>query len=322
MTAVITGATGVVGGAVLRQLVAAGTPVRALVRNGGGAERIRAQGVETVWGDVLSLPSLVEAFAGADVVFHVAGHNEMCPTDPSVLYRVNVDGSRNVVRAAAAAGVRRLVYTSSAATIGEPKGTVGTEDTPHRGYFLSHYERSKYLAEQVVRAEATELSLVVVNPSSVQGPGRASGTGKLLIDVLAGRLPLMVDTWVSIVDIDDCARGHLLASQRGRPGERYLLNSFTLQVTDALRIAEIVTDLRPRVRFLPPGIARAAGVAVEVGARILGRKPPLCREMVRTMLHGHRYDGSKATKELGLSYTPPEESLNRLAFWAKEQGLL
>ena len=322
MSVVLTGATGVVGGAVLRHLVAHPTPVRALVRSGVSAERVRSAGAEPVHGDVLSYPTLVAAFAGADVVFHVAGRNEMCPVDPSVLYRVNVDGSRNVVRAAAAAGVRRLVYTSSAATIGEAAGVVGTEQTTHRGYHLSHYERSKYLAEQVVVAEAGDLELVIVNPSSVQGPGRASGTGKLLIDVVAGRMPVLVDTWVSIVDIDDCARGHLLAAERGRPGERYLLNSYTLRVADALRIVEIVTGLRPRVRFIPGGVARMGAAVVEGAARLCSRRPPVCTEMVRTMLHGHRYDGSKATRDLGLTYTPPEESLARLVAWARDQGLL
>ncbi len=322
MTVVITGATGVVGGAVLRHVRLDGRPVRALVRSPAGAERLRSQGVEPVMGDVTELPTLVEAFAGADLVYHVAGRNEMCPADPTRLYRVNVDGSRNVVRAAQAVGVRRLVYTSSAATIGEESGTVGTEDSPHRGGYLSHYERSKHLAEQVVYAEATGIELVVVNPSSVQGPGRASGTGKLLLDVLAGRLPVMVDTWVSIVDIDDCARGHLLAAARGVPGERYLLNSFTLRVSDALRLVEIVAGLNVRLRYVPAWTARVGAGLVETLARIAGRRPPVCREMVRTMLHGHRYDGSKATAELGLEYTPPERTLARLIEWARTEGLL
>ncbi len=322
MTVVITGGTGVVGGAVLQRLVGSEDEVRALVRSRRGAARVAARGAVPVVGEVESLPSLVEAFHGADVVYHVAGRNELCPTDPSVLYRVNVDGSRNVVRAARVAGVRRLVYTSSAATIGEPRGTVGTEDTPHRGYHLSHYERSKYLAEQVVFAEADDLEVVVVNPSSVQGPGRGSGTGRLLINVLAGRLPVLVDTWISIVDIDDCADGHLRAAAQGRPGERYLLNSFTLRVADALSLAEIVAGLDLRVRFLPGWVARVGASAVEAVARATGRRPPVCREMVRTMVHGHRYDGSKAERELGLRYHTPEETLGRLIAWAREERLL
>ncbi len=322
MSVVITGGSGVVGGAVLRRLSGKPGRVKALVRSPGGAARVADHGAEPVFGDVESFPSLVSAFGGADVVYHVAGRNELCPADPSALYRVNVDGTRNVVRAARVAGVRRLVYTSSAATIGEPPGSVGTEDTPHRGYHLSHYERSKYLAEQVAFAEAGDLELVVVNPSSVQGPGRASGTGKLLLDVLAGRLPILVDTWISVVDIDDCAEGHLLAAAHGRPGERYLLNSFTVTVAEALGIVQIVTGVSLRVRFLPGWVARAGAAAVEAAARAVGRTPPVCREMVRTMLHGHRYDGAKAERELGVRYHTPEDTLERLVRWAKTEGLL
>jgi dihydroflavonol-4-reductase len=318
VTTVVTGGTGVVGGALLKHLAAAQTTIRALVRD---AKSLPA-GVEAVEGDVLSYPTLERAFQGADLVFHVAGINEMCVPDVSEMYRVNVDGTRNVLRAAGVAGVRRLVYTSSAATIGEEAGTVGTEDTGHRGRFSSHYERSKYQAEQVVVTEGTGMDLVIVNPSSVQGPGRATGTGKLLLDLIAGRLSTVVDTRISIVDIDDCARGHVLAAAKGAPGQRYILNSFSMTMQEAVGLLGAATDRPLRIRYLPPALALVAGTAVGAVYRLVGKRAPVCAEMVRTLVHGHVYDGTKASRELGLRYTPADETLSRLVSWARSEGLI
>jgi dihydroflavonol-4-reductase len=313
----VTGATGVVGGAVLRHLLGAGHHIRVLVRPGQAMSS-----VETVEGDLLNYPSLVQACDGADLVFHIAGVNRMCDPDRTTMFAVNVDGTRNMVRACRAAGVGRLVYTSSAATIGEPQGSLGTEETVHRGIFNSHYERSKYLAEQVVVTEAGHLDVVTVNPSSVQGPGRATGTGKLILDAVNGRLPFLVDTRLSIVDIDDCARGHLLAAERGVAGRRYILNSFSLSIREALALLEEVIGRPLRPRFVPGPVAMAAAAMVSIPCRMVGRRAPICPEMVRTLRHGHIYDGSRAHAELGLEYTPADETLRRLIEWAAGQGLL
>lgn len=322
MSVAITGATGIVGSAVLDRLVEAGVGARALVRSTADAERMRRRGIHPVVGDILDRESLIEAFEGVDIVYHVAGLNGMCLPDSWRLMRVNVDGSRNVVRAAQAAGVRRLVYTSSAATIGEEAGTVAREDSPHRGHHLSEYERSKHLAEEVVLAEARGLEVVLVNPSSVQGPGRATGTGKLILDLLRGRLPFLVDSRLSIVDIDDCARGHLLAATTGVAGERYLLNSFTLTTSEAVDLVEEILGRRIRFTTIPVPVAMGGAAAIEVAATVVGRKPPVCREMVRTLAHGHAYDGSKAERDLGLTYTSPRDTLRRMIDWFRSEGLL
>jgi dihydroflavonol-4-reductase len=234
-----------------------------------------------------------------------------------------VEGTRRVVSAAADAGVRLVVHTSSAATIGEPRGTVATEETPHRGSFLSAYERSKYEAEKVAFATAAQrgLALVSVNPSSVQGPGRTRGTAKILIDALNGRLGAVVDSRMSLVDVDDCAEGHLLAEERGTPGERYILSGVTLTVTEALALLGRITGTPPRPRRLPGPVAMAAATGVELLGRVRRRRPPVCREMVRTLLHGHAYDGGRAARELGLVYTPLEESLRRTVDWYVAEGL-
>jgi dihydroflavonol-4-reductase len=320
----LTGASGLIGGALLTRLVARGDRVVALARSDDAAAAIAARGGEVVRGDGLDEDALVEGIGGSDVVFHVAGINTFCPTDPAALFHVNVRGAEAVVRAAARAGAGRVVLTSSAAALGEEHGTTGREDSPHRGSYMSVYERSKHEGEVAALAAARRagIDLVSVNPSSVQGPGRAGGTGRILIAYLNGRLKAFVDTRLSLVDIGDCVEGHLLAAERGVPGERYVLNGVTLTSLEALAIVSDLTGVTDRPRILPPAVATATAALVEGGFRMARRKPPFCREMVRTMLHGHRYDGSRATRELGLQYTPVRETLAGTVAWALEQGLL
>jgi dihydroflavonol-4-reductase len=319
VTTVVTGGTGVVGQALLKHLVDGESAVRAVVRDPTKSVPV---GVESAIGDILEYPSLERAFQGAEVVFHVAGVNKMCVPDATEMLRVNVEGTRNVLKAATAVGVRRVVYTSSAATIGETSGTVGNEDSVHRGHFHSQYERSKYEAEQVVLNEAGDLEVVVVNPSSVQGPGRATGTGKILLDLIAGRLSTVIDTRISIVDIDDCARGHILAAAKGVPGRRYILNSFSMTIQEAVGLLASVIDRPLRVKYLPAPLALAGGTVIGAVYRMIGKQAPVCREMVRTLVHGHVYDGSRAARELGLSYTPATDTLTRLISWARTASLI
>jgi dihydroflavonol-4-reductase len=183
---------------------------------------------------------------------------------------------------------------------------------------MSTYERSKHEGElaalKAARSEGIEV--VSVNPSSVQGPGRAGGTGRIMIAYLNGRLRAFVRTNISIVDIRDCVEGHLLAAERGRAGERYVISGVTLTSAEALDIVAAMTGVQERPRFLPPRVAGAAAALIELGFRAARRHPPVCREMVRTMLHGHRYDGSRATRELGLEYTPIRETLADAVAWA------
>lgn len=320
----ITGASGFVGRAILTRLVAAGRPVRALTRSDASARDLAAAGAEPVRGDIMDPASLAPAMAGCAVVYHVAGLNGFCLPDPHELTRVNVWGTRSVVSAAGAAGVRRVVLTSSAATIGEAKGTVATEHSPHRGSFLSHYERSKFEAERVAfdTAERAGVELVSVNPASVQGPGRVKGTARILIDALNGRLKLVVNARMSLVDVSDCAEGHLLAEANGTPGARYLLSGVTLTLSEALAILGRISGRAQDPRRLPPPVAMAMATGVAAVGRIRHTRPPVCREMVRTLLHGHAYDGTRATRELGLAYTPIEESLRRTVDWYVAEGIV
>lgn len=321
--ALVTGGSGFVGGALLERLVADGREVRALARSDEAAATVSERGATPVAGDVLDLDGLADATQGCEIVFHAAGVNAMCLRDPRPMLRANVEGSGNVIVAARRAGVRRVVYTSSASAIGEPHGTVGREDSPHRGSFLSSYERSKYLAERRVLAwsEGLGVDVVCVNPSSVQGPGRTGGSARLLLDLANGRLPVLVDATLSIVDVADCTQAHVLAEARGTPGERYLVSGVTLTMREAVKLLRAVAGVPERARFVPSWVVRAGGSAIEVVSRVARRDPPVCREAVRTLLHGHRYDGSRAERELGLRYTPLEDTLVRTLTWYAERGL-
>jgi dihydroflavonol-4-reductase len=261
---------------------------------------------------------------GCEAAYHVAGVNSHCPADPDMLLKVNVGGAAAAVRAAARAGIGRMVYTSSAASLGEPAGTVGTEDCTHRGSYLSVYDRSKHEGEQAVFAAAAEtgVEVVAVNPSSVQGPPRTGGNGGIIIAYLNGKLPAFVDTYVSVVDIQDCVEGHLLAAERGESGERYVLNGATLHSLQALEIVSELSGVRNRVRMIPPPVARAAVALAEAAYRLRGKTPSICRARVRTILHGHRYDGSRASRELGLDYTPVADTFARTIEWAVAEGLV
>jgi dihydroflavonol-4-reductase len=320
----LTGGTGLIGGALATRLIESGHELVALARSDAGERALAARGARVVRGDTLDEDAMASGMAGCALVYHVAGVNTMCPIDPATVFHVNVRGAEAAVRAAARAAVPRVVLTSSAASLGERAGTVGTEDSPHRGSYLSVYERSKHEGELAAFAAAGRagVELVSINPSSVQGPGRTGGTGRIMIAYLNGRLRAFVDTSISIVDIADCVEGHLLGAECGVPGERYVLNGATLTSREALEVVAELTGVRHKVLFLPPTVAAVAAGLVEGAFRLRGRQPPVCREMVRTLLHGHRYDGSRAAQELGLRYTPVAETFRRTIEWAVDEGLV
>jgi dihydroflavonol-4-reductase len=320
----VTGGSGVIGGALVTRLVERGDEVHALARSDAAVAAVQKRGARPVRGDALDVDALARGMEGCALAFHVAGVNALCVKDPGEMRRVNVDGAVQAVRAAKRAGVPRLVHTSSAATVGEEPGAIGSEATVHRGWFLSTYEQTKTEGERAALAAAAEIGqdVVSVNPSSVQGPGRASGTGRLLLAFLDGRLRVFVQTHVSMVDIGDCVEGHLLAAARGRAGERYLLNGMTLTISEALALAADVAGVKRSPRLVPRATATIAAGVVEAAFRVARRSPPVCREMVRTLLHGHRYDASRAERELGLRYTPPRETVRRTVEWARAEGLL
>jgi dihydroflavonol-4-reductase len=317
----ITGATGFVGGLLAARLVRDGRPVRVLVRHLGDRERLPDPRVELAIGHLGDEESLARAADGCEVVYHVAGMNQLCLADPAPLYEVNVEGTRRMLRAARRAGVRRVVHTSSAATLGGDGHSFLDETAPPPTEFTSHYARSKWEAEQVALG-FDGVEVVAVNPSSVQGPGRTTGTAKMFIDYLNGRLPFDLPARFGLCYTEDCVNGHLLAEARGRPGRRYVLNTDTLTNSEAIDLIAVISGLVDRPRTLPLPVAMGVAGAAEAVARLRGRQPRLCRESVRTLGHPHLYDGSRATRELGLRYTPIRQALEATVRWYVEQGLV
>jgi len=322
MSVAVTGGSGVVGRAVVRHLVDAGEEVWALARSSGASNTLSGLGARVVAGDLFDADAVARLMKGRRRVFHIAGVNEICSRDPQRMWQVNVEGSKRVVEAGIRAGVERLVHTSSATTIGESQGAVGTETSLHRGEFLSEYERSKTVAERLVLDRTDEIDVVSVNPSSVQGPGRSTGTGAIFLAIARGDLPFLVDTTISLVDIDDCARGHLLAADKGQSGERYLLSGPVVTIRQAVAAIQRKMGQRRSPWFLRPDVLSALAPLVDALFNLGGKQSPLCAESARVLLHGHRYDGSRATRELSLGYTTLEETLDRTLEWFDAEGLL
>ena len=207
-------------------------------------------------------------------------------------------------------------------TIGEARGTIGSESSPHRGFFLTAYEQSKYESEVSLLAQSSEMDLICVNPSSVHGPGRSTGTAKVFLDLARNRQRFFFDTTISLVDIEDCARGHLLAAEKGRPGERYILNAGGLDSRALVACIEAHSGKSIRPLYCPPAIFRRLAGASELLGSVSGRPSRLCRETFRNLEHGARYDGSKAERELGLVYKDPAACMASMVDWFKASGLV
>jgi dihydroflavonol-4-reductase len=327
MKALVTGATGFVGAAVARALGAAGWQVRVLVRSGSDRGNLQGLAAEVVEGDLADLGSLQRALAGCEGLFHVAADYRLGARNPEPLYHTNVEGTRNILNAARAAGVARVVYTSSVATIGIPSdGSPGDERTPvGLGNMIGHYKRSKYLAEEVARdAARAGMSVVIVNPSTPVGPGdiKPTPTGQLVLDAAAGRMPAYVDTGLNVVHVDDVAAGHLLAFERGRAGERYILGGedMTLQMILA-QIAQLVGRKPPRIR-LPYAAVLPVAYLAEAFAKVSGRSGRVTLEGVRMSRKRMFFSSGKAVSELGYRWRPPLEAFADAVRWFRERGVL
>jgi len=327
MRALVTGATGFVGAAVARALLQAQWQVRALARSGSDRSNLRGLSVEVREGDLNQPASLPPALEGCEALFHVAADYRLGARDPQQLYRTNVEGTRAILTAARGAGVRRIVYTSSVATVGIPKdGTPGEERTPVAlENMIGHYKRSKFLAEDVAREAARDgASLVIVSPSTPVGPGdvKPTPTGQLVLDAAAGRMPAYVDTGLNIVHVDDVAAGHLLAYERGRSGERYILGGQDMTLREILaQIAALVGLTPPRIR-LPYGAVLPMAYVAEAFAKLTGHSGRLTLEGVRMSRKLMFFSSAKAERELGYSWRAPAVAFEDAIRWFRETGRL
>jgi dihydroflavonol-4-reductase len=327
MKALVTGATGFVGSHVAGLLVERGHEVRVLVRPASRVDNIAGLEVEPVVGDLTDAGSLEPAVQGAEAVFHVAADYRLWSRDPRELYRSNVEGALNLLRACRDAGVRRVVYTSTVGALGIPKdGAPGTESTPVTLQdMVGHYKRSKFIAEAEVRRFSQEenLPVVIVNPSTPVGERdiKPTPTGKMIVDFLRGAMPAYVDTGLNVVDVRDVANGHLLAYEKGHPGERYILGNENLTLRGILeRLAEL-TGRKAPTRRMPYSVAYAAALAdTFVEGTLFRREPRIPLEgvlMARKMMY---FDSGKAVRELGIPQSPVKEALGRAAEWFLANG--
>jgi len=324
--ALVTGATGFVGAAVARALLAEGWEVRVLVRGGSDRRNVTSLSAEQVVGDLTDTPSLERALDACEAVFHVAADYRLWAPRPQELYRTNVEGTGNLLDAAQRAGVRRVVYTSSVATVGMPDGAPGTEDAPvGLTDMIGHYKRSKFLAEERARdAAARGVPVVIVNPSTPIGPGdvKPTPTGQIVLDAARGRTPAYVDTGLNIVHVDDVAAGHLLAFHHGRIGERYILGGEDMTLREILTlIALLVGRSPPRIR-LPHGAVLPVAYVSELYARLTGRPTRVTVEGVRMARKRMFFSSDKAVRELGYRWRPPSEAFTDALRWFRENGYL
>jgi len=323
----VTGGTGFVGRAVVEELLARGRAVRVLARN---PEHPALQGldVKVALGDLKDPESLQNALTGCDRVFHVAADYRLWVPDPQEMYAVNVEGTRHLLAAALAAGLSRVVYTSTVGALGNPgNGTPGTEATPvSLADMVGHYKRSKFLAEQVALEFAGRgLPVVIVNPSTPVGPwdSRPTPTGEMIVEFLKGKMPAYLETGLNLIHVKDVARGHLLAEERGRVGEKYILGCENLSLSRIFQmLGEISGRPAPRVRLPYWPILALAYLSEFWANRVSGRPPRIPLTAVQMAKKFMYFDNAKAVKELGLPQTPVRRALQDAVAWFKEYGYI
>ena len=326
--ALVTGATGFVGAAVARALLAAGRRVRVLSRPSSDRRNLAGLDVEICQGSLEDAASLAAAVTGCGALFHVAADYRLWVRDPRAMFRANVEGTRALMAAALAAGVERVVYTSSVATLGINASGASADETTPSAYadMIGPYKQSKFLAEAEVRhlVGTQGLAAVIVNPSTPIGPRdiKPTPTGRLIVEAAAGRMPAFVDTGLNLVHVADVAEGHLLAEQRGRVGERYILGGENLSLAEILRRIAGIVGRRPPTLQLPIPLLWPVAAVAEVWGRATGKEPMTTFDGLRMARKKMYFSSAKAAQELGYRARPVDQALADAIEWFKAAGML
>ncbi len=321
----VTGANGFVGCHVVRALLSQRTPVRAMVRPAADRRALQGLDCELVFGDIRNLDDVERAVRGCDCVYHVAADYRLWVLDERPMYAANVQGTRNVITAAHAASVRRIIYTSTVGALGIGSDGLGRENTPVTlEAMVGPYKRSKFMAEQeAVKAARAGIPVVIVNPSTPVGPYdyKPTPTGRVIVDFLNRRMPAYVDTGLNLVPVEHCAQGHLLAAQRGRIGEKYILGGENLTLKEMLlRLSRLSGLPAPRIR-LPFPIALGFAFGAEAVARTFTHRPPRASlTEVRMARKKMFFDSAKACAELGYETSPIDDALSRAIKFFRTSG--
>lgn len=326
MKVLITGSSGFIGAAVTRAVLAKGDEVRVLVRLNSNLKNLEGLPVETVQGDLQDPLSLKKAIAGCEGLYHVAAHYALWDQDPSIFYAINVQGTKNLLRAAKESGVRRIVYTSTIGAIGLPdEGGLGNETLfPSLAQLAGDYKRSKFLAEQEVLRMAQEgLPVVIVNPTAPVGERdvKPTPTGQIIVDFMRGRMLAYIETGMNLVDVEDIAIGHIRAMERGRVGERYILGNQNLTLKEVCQMLSRLTGVpAPRLQLPWRLVLPMAHVNQWIANLVTHRPPRIPLEGVRMAKYHMHYDCTKARQELSLPQTPVETALKKAVQWFRQHG--
>lgn len=323
----VTGASGFIGSAVVRRLLARKQKVRCYVEPGAKLDNLAGLDVDVVTGDVNDRDAIARALDGCDTLYHLAAIYAIWLPDPSLMYRVNVEGSKTVLWAAYKAKLERVVYTSSIAAVGRGEGAQPVDETRQ---FSSQdwqdgnaYIRSKWLSElDALRFAREGLPLVVVNPAFPFGERdiAPTPTGGFIVSALKKQVPGYVDSGFNVIDVDDCAEGHVLAAEKGRIGERYILGNHNVTLREFYATVGRVAGIKVPERRIPPAIAEAAGWAMEQLANVTKKRPLATRKAARYAAHTHFFDNSKAKRELGLPSTPLDVTIDKAVRWFRTHG--
>lgn len=278
-------------------------------------------GVEVVRGDIVDSRAVETAVAGCDRVFHLAAVFDSWASNPRTYFDVNVGGTVNVLDACLDHEVERMVHASSASTIGEMRGETGAETTEHRGYFLTHYERSKWEAEQFVQEYVEKgVNAVIVNPSSVYGPGDITGNGLTIMQLIGGQMTASTETIAAYLFIDDYIAGLLAADERGKIGERYILSGTNINRLEFLRTAAAVAGIEASIATTPRWAIKTLARFGSIREKLTGKRPAISADAAAIALHGFRHDSSKAVRDLGLEFTDLEDGLDATIDWLYREG--